>query len=146
MANELETQIDDLLKHQQIKTHTDYVSWVRRWKKLHNEVVSRIKFFKHEARNTGVSLSEAYHLLKYAQEFPEEKERALKAEQQGELLMFTSVLAQGNLQKYLHLHKKMVTPMYKERVDQKVHLKDGKYPWDENMKGHNSRNHQVMSG
>lgn len=113
----LENEVGILLE-EGIDDRSQYVSWVRKWKRVHHALVSRIVYLKQDTKKIGFSIRGTEDDLK-----------ELKA-----------IDLMGHNQHNLHEHRKLAKFMYEARVAHKDSLKKGLFPQIElEMDGHNSR-------
>jgi len=113
----------------------DYIKWVRRWKKLHREIVDRITYMKTDIKAAGMQIRECHEELFMMKGELTDQEEADIDSSQAEALKCISFD-----QKLLSEHRPLARMMYDARVDRKTRLKAGEYPKLElHMDGHNSR-------
>ena len=100
----------------QINSAEEYISWVRKWKRVHSNMVTRIQYMKQNIRNVGVSI------------------RGQEDQSNGIIIM-------GFSQHNLAEERLLARTMYDIRATHKDLLKQGKYPkLVLHMDGSNSRN------
>lgn len=109
--------VENVLK-QPITSQEEYIKWVRRWKIVHSNLVTRIQMMKGSIKNVGISI------------------RAQSAVNQ-----IPGIFVMGFNQHNLSEDRKVAKTMYDIRVTHKSILKSGKYPkLVLHMDGPNSKN------
>lgn len=111
------TDVDNILR-EKITSQEEYVRWVRRWKRVHSNMVTRIQMMKGSIRNVGFSIrgSEPVNQI-------------------------PGIFVMGFTQHNLREDAKVAKAMYDVRTTHKELLKTGTYPkLVLHMDGPNSKN------